>query len=211
MSVSKSGAASGVARAGSWPLPARIAATGLLLAHFVAVLSAELASDPASGPERWLFRRFHPYTSLVNLDHAHRYYAPTPPPTTPIATARLRFAGDGVVQIIRLPDPGARPRLRYQRQLALAYHLAADYDVEAGESGVEARPVRSWARSYARHLCRTTPGCTGVTLTIREHGFPPRERLREAAEHPDAPPPDPDAPETYSTPERVGDFSCDGF
>ena len=198
MSASKSGAS------GAWPPWARAAASALLLTHMVAVLSAELASDPASGPERWLFRQFHPYTSLLNLDHAHRYYAPAPPPTL-VATARLRFADGRPEREVRLPDPAARPRLRYQRQLALAFHLATDFDEEAGSPG------RFWARSYARHLCRTTPGCAGVALFIQVHNFPPRERLHEAAEHPDAPPLDLDAPETYSTPERVGDFSCDGF
>ena len=208
ISSSKSEAVELAGGGGNWPAWARGVASALLGAHLAAVLAAELGVPPFSSVEAWAAEAVLPYTSLMNLDHAHRYYAPAPSPT-PVAMARLRFADGRPDRVVRVPDPGARPRLRYQRQLAMAFHLFSDFAVPA--EGLEATPGRHWARSFARHLCKASPGCAGVSLYVQEHRFPPRDRIREAAAHPEGPALNLDAEEFFSTPERVGEFSCDAF
>ena len=188
-----------------WPPWATAAVTVLLVGHMTAVLSAEMVVEPSSVAQKWLFRRFLPYTSLLDLDHAHRYYAP-PPAFTPLAVARVHFADGRPDRVVNLPERGTWPRLRYQRQLALAYHLASDFEPEsAADAG---GPPRTWGASFAHHLCRATPGCSGVTLAILQHRLPPPDRVREAVSDPGAPPLDLDAQEYYSTPETIGDFPC---
>src|SRR4051794_23283742 len=103
-----------------WPPWARWVVSGLLLIHFVGVVAVGLASPPSSPVERALADRLIASTELIDQGHSHRYYVDPPP--TPILLARLRFA-DGREETVRLPDRKARPRLFYQRQLALAYHL----------------------------------------------------------------------------------------
>ncbi len=193
------------ARSG-WPPMARRALTVLLLVHMVAVLSAEMVVEPSSVAQKWLFRQCLPYTSLLDLDHAHRYYAP-PPSSTPLVRARLRFADGRPVRVISLPDKAAWPRLRYQRGLALAYHLSADVEGDAtDESGP--LPPKVWASSYAHHLCDENPGCSGVTLSVVQHRLPPPERVREAVAGPGGPVLDLEAEEFFSIPEVVGELSC---
>ncbi len=187
-----------------WPRLAVGVATAGLIFHFGAVLTTELGASPSSPLERWAASVFAPYASALNLDHAHRYYAPAPPPT-PVVKARLRFADGRPERVVRLPDPSTWPRIRYQRQLALAYHLYADA-TSAREAGMK---EGYWAASYARHLCRANPGCTEVALSGQLHLFPAMQRLRDAASDPDAVPLDLDGDEFFSTPEQIGVYSCD--
>jgi len=61
--------------------------------------------------------------------------------------------------------------LRYQRQLALAYHLDQDFKQAQAITGDGSRSLL--AQSYARHLCKARPGCTKVKLTVRDPLTPP--------------------------------------
>lgn len=223
------------APAGEWPPWARGLASAVLAFHFLALIGAITGGgQPASMLEMGWYAKFLPYYDLFDQGYPYRYYAPEPPPT-PVVEATLRFADGRPEEVIRLPDRNARPLLRYQRQLALAYHLDHDYKQALAATGSGGRS--RLAHSYARHLCRTHPGCTGVKLTVRDHRIPPLERAIEALEShrsgrsggkgrsADADPEsltdpresrgshdfDPDAEEFYDTPERIGDFPCDGL
>ncbi len=105
-----------------WPLGARVLASVALGVHLLAMLSVALSGAPASPLEQRFSSLFSPYIDAIDQGHVHRYYAPAPPPT-PIALAEIRFGDDKPPQTIRIPDRSVRPRIRYQRQLALAYHL----------------------------------------------------------------------------------------
>src|SRR5262245_32584830 len=189
-------------RRGPWPLWARVVVSLILAIHIVAVVAGAMAVPPSSPLERSVADQFMGYYQFLDQGHAHRYYAPEPGPT-PIVTARLRFADGRPEQILRLPDRSHRPRLLYQRELALANHLYADF--EAARNDPHGRRDSPWAASYARHLCRTTSGCSGVSLYVQLHLIPPLERLG-------APPstaPDADPEEFYTPPSRTGDFESD--
>ena len=120
---------------------------------------------------------FAPYHQWIDQGYAYRYYAPEPGPT-PVVTATLHFTDGRPDATVRLPERGLKPRLRYQRQLALANHLAVDFEQARLQTG-DGRRSR-WAASYARHLCKTHPGCAGVTLFVQSHLIPDPERVREA-------------------------------
>lgn len=192
----------------SWPAWAKGLASAALGFHLLAMLAVALAGNPASDLQRDLVAPFAGYVELIDQGRVHRYYAPAPPPT-PILTAELHFGEGEPSRTVRLPDPSVRPRLRYQRQLALANHLFMDY--QAGRMDPHAdhgRPSR-WGPSYARHLCASTPGCTGVTLRVQQHLVPDLVRLGQMA-GPGGRLPDVDAPQFFTVPEVVGDYPCDG-
>jgi hypothetical protein len=98
------------------------------------------------------------------------------------------------------------PRLRYQRQLALANHLTGDFQQARQATGDGERSA--WARSYARHLARGRPGCSSVTLYTQAHLIPEPAQVLDA--HRAGKPFDLDAEEFYTAPERIGEFPCDG-
>jgi hypothetical protein len=183
----------------------------LIVFHLSALLAAALAPPPphVSPLERGVADLFAAYYELVDQGYTYRYYAPEPPPT-PVVTATLHFADGRPDESVRLPDRKAWPRLRYQRQLALAFHLFADFQEARRETGQGSRS--RWARSYAKHLCRQRPGCTEVTLFAQLHLIPDLQRTHEALEsggpsaHVDL-----DAEEYYTIPERIGDFPCGDF
>jgi hypothetical protein len=191
-----------------WPAWARRLVSAVLLFHVLAILLGALAAPPSSVLERDVVRLFAPYHQLIDQGYAYRYYAPEPGPT-PIATATIRYADGRADEVVRLPDRGARPRLRYQRQLALANHLIADFEAAREVTGDGSRSP--WARSYARHLARARPGSTSVILYAQSHLIPDPERVREALSAPGRPRVDLDAEEFYTTPERIGEFPCDAF
>ena len=226
---------SGAAKVGkSWPAGARRVVTGLLLYHLAALLAGALAAQPASPLEGAAASLFQNYFGLVDLGYAYRFYAPEPPPTA-VVTATLKFR-DGSERTVRLPDRGLRPRLLYQRHLALANTLGVEVESarreredppnmpprsprsSAGEGAAEDGPPPkhrhdAWARSYARHLCLAFGGrgCVGVTLYLRMHLIPELGRVRAALEQRLARRVDLDAEEFYTVPERIGDFACDDF
>lgn len=192
-----------------WPVWARGLVSGCLIFHIMAVLGGAVGgSTPSSDLQQGWHQKFLPYFDLVDQGYPYRYYAPEPPPT-PVVEATLRFGDGRRNEVVRLPDRSARPLLRYQRQLALAYHLDHDYKQAKAQTGDGSQS--RYAQSYARHLCKSRPGCLGVKLTVRDHRVPPLVRAIEALESRGRERFDPDAEEYYDTPERIGDFPCDGF
>ena len=108
-------------------------------------------------PVRWRRRRrraleravadvFAPYHQVVDQGYAYRYYAPEPGPT-PVVTASIHYADGRPEETVRLPARGTLPRLRYQRQLALANHLMSDFDGgPADHRRREPEPLRAIVR-----------------------------------------------------------------
>ena len=106
----------------SWPGWARVLVTVGLLYHMAAVIAGAMGVSPSSELERHVADLFTPYHDLVDQGYAYRYYAEPPP--TPVITATLRFGDGRTEQVVRLPQRGLTgPRMRHQRQLALANAL----------------------------------------------------------------------------------------
>ncbi|MFO0951063.1 MAG: hypothetical protein U0835_07915 [Isosphaeraceae bacterium] len=192
--------------ASGWPGWARGLVTFALAVHLTAVLSGALAAPPSSLLERGTAELFRWYHDLVDQGYAYRYYAPEPGPT-PVVTARVQFADGRAEEVIRLPERGLFPRLRYQRQLALANHLTDDWREARRATGDGANSV--FARSFARHVARIRPGASTVTLYTQTHLIPDPAEIREALEHGNRV--DLDAEEFFTAPERIGEFPCDGL
>lgn len=191
-----------------WPAWARRIATGVLLFHFAALLAGALGVPPSSELERAIADGFSPYFDLIDLGYSYRFYAEPPP--TPVARATIKYGDGRADETIRLPGrdvPG--PRMRHQRQLALANALSNDVQ-EARRRFKD--PGRSpLARAYARHLCRTRPGARSVTLHLEQHLIPEPGQVRQALESPGSPTFDLFDDRLFTTPEWVGDFPCDDF
>ena len=190
-----------------WPVWGRLVVSGLLLVHLAAILAGALAAPPASMLEREVAEVFAPYHQLIDQGYGYRYYAPEPGPT-PVVTATIRFKDGRPEETLRIPERGVVPRLRYQRQLALANHLATDFSNAKKFAGDGMR--RHYAGSYARHIAQSRPGCLSVTLFVQVHFFPSAEEVAELLSKRNAPPPDLDAEEFFTAPERIGEFPCDG-
>jgi hypothetical protein len=191
----------------TWPAWARWVVSVALLLHMGAILAGAVSVPPSSDLLRGIAARFAHYYELIDQGYGYRYY--TEPPPTAVIQARLRFADGREERVVRLPDPAQGPRLRYQRHLALAHHLFEDFRLAKEAPGGPA-PSR-WAASYARHLCRANPGCSGVTLYLVMHLIPDLPLVRETASRPGATPIDVDDERFFTVPERIGDYSCDDF
>jgi hypothetical protein len=175
----------------------------MLAGHLLAVLAAAMAAPPASEFQRWLAGNFLTYNQLIDQGYAYRYYVNGPPPT-PILLATLHFE-DGRTEELRIPDRSLRPRLRFQRHLALAYHLRQEVGRAPRDERGDSRS--HYAQSYARHLGRVYPGCRSVTFRLTDHLNPtPEELLHAAAEG--RLPLDTEADRFYTVPERVGEYPC---
>jgi hypothetical protein len=187
-----------------WPLEARVVVTLAVLVHAWALWAAAWATPPSSMLERSLADMFHGYYDLIDQGYAYRYYAPEPPPT-PIIAATIHHA-DGHSEEVRLPDRATRPRLLYQRELALANSLFVEVEQSRQQRGEAGHGP--WAQSYARHLGKTHPGAKSVTLMLQLHLIPDpgrvQEQLRATGKAPDL-----DAAEFYTVPERIGEYPCD--
>ncbi|MGE3818320.1 MAG: hypothetical protein AB7I30_02705 [Isosphaeraceae bacterium] len=215
--IAPSGAQAPEAEANEWPPWARRLATLVLAFHLAAVLAGAFAVPPSSMLQRAIADRFLWYYQLADLGHTYRYYAPEPGPT-PVVTATIRYADGRPEETLRLPQRGILPRLRYQRQLALAYHLSADFrrsrhDHPPGE-GLDHdhdhdQGQSAWARSYARHLARSHPGASIVTLYTQDHLIPDVGRVAAALARGESV--DLDAEEFHTAPERIGEFPCEGL
>jgi hypothetical protein len=172
------------------------------------VVAAALSAPPSSPLERAVADLFHHYYELLDQGYAYRYYAPEPPPT-PVVEAHLHFGDGRSDRVVRLPDRSLKPRLRYQRQLALANHLFVEYSQAKESASAEHTPHDGlWAGSYARHL-GVAHGCSAVTLYVKLHTIPDPAQvrtLRGGPSHFDL-----DAEELYTVPERIGDFPCDAL
>lgn len=188
-----------------WPVGARRAVSALIAGHALAVLAGALAGSPSSPLEAWVADRFAAYYQAADLGYGYRYYAPEPPPT-PIVTATVRYADGRPERTVRLPERGVWPRLRYQRQLALANSLVAQFE-EARQATGDGSGV-PYAVSYARHIARAHPGCASVSLYTQLHLIPHPEGVRQALAA--GKPVDLDAEEFYTAPQRIGEFPCDG-
>lgn len=189
---------------GTWPLWAKVAASAAIAFHFASVLAAEMAGSPSSPLQHEIADRFAPYYELLDQGQAHRFYSDIPP--TPIVTAELRFDDGRPTRTVRIPDRSLRPRMIYQRHLALANALFQEVGPSLEHPEIPRPTVR--AESFARHLCHAHPGCSGVILRLQLHLTPDLGRMIEAATDPEAPRLDPDAEEFYTTPQRIGDFPC---
>jgi hypothetical protein len=180
----------------------------VLLYHMAAVLAGAVGVPPSSELEQAIADVFTPYFDLMDMGYSYRYY--TEPPPTPVVTATLQFDDGRPDEIVRLPGrdvPG--PRLRHQRQLALANSLYSDVQ-EAKARTQDARQSRL-ARTYARHLCGSRPGCRMVTLHLQQHLIPTPEQVREATTEPGATRFDLFSERMFTIPEWIGDYPCDAF
>lgn len=192
-----------------WPPWARTVVTIALVVHIIALGAASLGSlPPSSLLQQRVAQLFVPYYDLIDQGYAYHFYAPEPP-ATPVAEATIHFADNRPDETIRIPQRGVLPRLRYQRQLALATWLFMDYQdaVMSGGDGSKSR----WARAYARHLCRTRPGCASVTLRVKMHRIPDLHEVGARLESRRGPRVDIDSEEYYDVPQWIGDFPCDAF
>jgi len=191
-----------------WPVWAQVAVSAALLFHFGAVLGGALGVPPSSLLEQSVAEVFTPYHDLVDLGYSYRYYAEPPP--TPVVTATLGFVDAQPEETVRLPGRElVGPRMRHQRQLALANALVMDV-LEAKERTGDSSKSRL-ARAYARHLCLTRRNCRIVTLHFQHHLIPDPEQVREAIRSPAAARFDLFAESLFTTPEWIGEYQCDGF
>jgi DNA primase len=189
-----------------WPLWARWVVTVVLLFHVGAVLAGALGASPSSRLEHLAAEFFEAYHQALDQGDAYRYYSSAFPPT-PVVTATLSFADGRPEQVVRLPERGLRPRLLYQRQLALAHGLMVDFEAAKRDSGDGSNS--RWAHSFATHLGRVHPGCSSVALELKMHLVPRMERVQHLLDRPDAEPVDLDSDEFYSDPQLIGVFPCD--
>ena len=158
--------------------------------------------------EQSVAEAFRPYYDLVDLGYSYRYYAEPPP--TPVVTATLEFGGGRPDETVRLPGLNvAGPRMRHQRQLALANSLSMAVRETKERTGDSAKS--SLARRLRRHLCTIRPECRSVTLRVQYHLIPEMEQVREATQSPGDGPFDLFADSLFTTPEWIGDYACDGF
>ena len=142
-----------------WPPWVCWLVSGVLLFHITATLACELAGQTdVSVLETDVGLRFWWYVVLIGQEYTHAYFAPDPENATPVVTARVEFADGRPDREVRIPDRSTRPRIRYVRQIALAWHLTHEWSAPD--------PIRRsyWARSYAKHLCRAHPGCAGQAV-----------------------------------------------
>jgi hypothetical protein len=188
-----------------WPVWAKRLASVALAVHLLAMLAVAVSGAPASPLEQRFASLFSPYIDALDQGHVHRYYAPAPPPTA-IALAELRFDDGKPPLKIRIPDRSVRPRIRYQRQLALAYHLFEEAQTRHRPDGSTPAPGSDRvARAYARHLAAEHPGCQEVVLRIQQHLIPDLVRLREMTP-PGSPLPDSEDDRFYTVPQFIGTF-----
>jgi hypothetical protein len=201
---------SGLRRDGDsgWSGRARAVATVVLVFHLAAVLAGAMGVPPSSELEHAIADMFTPYFDLMDLGYSYRFYAEPPP--TPVVTATIEYADGRPDETVRLPGRAvAGPRMRHQRQLALANALSLD--VQEARRQVKDAGQSRLARAYARHLCRTRPGCRSVTLHLEHHLIPDPQEVRQALAAPGSPRFDLSADRLFTTPEWIGDFPCDDF
>jgi len=176
--------------------------------HIAAVAAGALGVRPSSALEQAVGELFTPYYDLVDFGYSYRYYAEPPP--TPVVTATLGFGEGRPGETVRLPGRKvAGPRMRHQRQLALANALFMDVQEARQRTGDGSRS--RLARAYARHLCSSRPDCRMVTLHLRQHLIPELDLVREAISAPGAPRFDLFADSLFTTPEWIGDYPCDSL
>jgi hypothetical protein len=191
-----------------WPGWARVAVSVALVYHLAAVLAGAVGVPPSSELERAIADGFTPYFDAMDLGYSYRFYAEPGP--TPVVTATIQYEDGRPEETVRLPGRDvAGPRMRHQRQLALANALYAD--VQDARRRVRDAGQSRLARAYARHLCRTRTGCRSVTLHVQQHLIPDPAQVRQVMDSPGTPRFDLFADRLFTTPEWIGDFPCEDF
>lgn len=146
-----------------------------VLLHLLVILIGAFAAPPSSYLAQQLANKFLGYYQVLDLGQGYRFYAPRSAPTA-IITAKLKIReADGRLRYesVRVPDRKAWPRLRLQRQLALANALWGEYERQSNAGdGQWHEPVL--ARAYARHLGKAVAGCESVELFVHRHPAPDR-------------------------------------
>ncbi len=146
---------------------------GLVGIHIAIVLIGALAAQPSSILEQSLANKFLGYFQIFDLGQGYRFYAPRPAPTA-IITAKLKIRdADGRVsyKTERIPDRKTWPRLRLQRELALANSLWSEYERQLNAQENH-RPSPVLARTFARHIGKSVTGCESVELFVHRHPDP---------------------------------------
>jgi hypothetical protein len=184
-------------------------ATALIALHITAVVTGALGVPPSSDLERTIANAFTWYHGLMDQGYAYRYYAEPPP--TPVVLATLSYGDGRPDEEVRIPAREVSgPPMRRQRRLAVANALFAS--VQGERRGSASDPSGSpLARSYARHLCRTHPGCSRVTLRVQQHLIPDPRQVLEHLGRPSRGRFDLFDESLLTTPRWIGDFPCDGF
>jgi hypothetical protein len=114
-------------------------------------------------------RRFTPYYDAMDPGLVSVY---AEPPPTPVVTARLSCSARGSPRR-RCACRGGTCRALgcgTGRQLALANALTPTS--RRPSCGPRTRAEAGWPAAYARHLCRSRPGCRSVTLHVQQHLIP---------------------------------------
>lgn len=188
----------------TWPVWVKLLASVAIAWQLASLLAAELGQEPASPLEHVIAEGFTPYYQLVHQGVGHRFYSDIPP--TPILLAELTFGDGRPSKTIRIPDRSRRPRILYQRELAIANEVSRGVEPSLHDPTLP-MDTRS-AQAIAHHLCRREPGCSGVSIFLQWHDNPTPYQLIEAATTRGAPAVNSDSEMFYSLPRRIGDFSC---
>ncbi len=109
----------------AWPTWARILVSLAVVYHLAAIVAGAVGVPPSSELERAVADGFTSYYDLMDLGYSYRFYAEPGP--TPVVTATIQYADGRPEETVRLPGREvAGPRMRHQRQLALANALFND-------------------------------------------------------------------------------------
>ena len=169
-SESKNGLGSEGSGPAAWPGWARVVVSVALLFHMAAVLAGALGVPPSSLLERAIADVFTPYYRpggpgvLVSVlrraaaDAGGHGHAPV---------WRRAAGGDGAAAGAGGGGPAdASPAAVGPGQCAVLM------DVQEAKQRTGDASQSRLARAYARHLCRTRPGCRSVTLHLQQHLIP---------------------------------------
>ncbi len=188
-----------------WPNGAKQLVTVLSLGHLGAIIAGAFAPPPSSPLQQQIADQFRGYHRLVDQGYSYRFYTNGAPPT-PILYATIDFGSEQPSETIRIPDRTThRPRLRFQRHLAIAYHVTLDS--QAAPRDDQGNSQSRWAQSVARYLCQSHPGCESVTLFVQDHRNPSPGELVEAATNGQSI--DVDDPRFDGPRRQIGVYRCD--
>ena len=193
---------------GSWPGWVRGLVTAGLIYHMAAVASGALGVPPSSLLERRIADLFTPYHDLVDQGYAYRYYAEPPP--TPVITATLRFGDGRPAEVVRLPARGRWVVRGCGTSGSSPWPMPCLPTSRRRSSGGETAAAAGWPGPMRRHLCSTHTGCTEVTLHAQQHLIPDPDHVLEALATPGAARFDLFDEALFTSPEWIGDFTCDG-
>ena len=186
----------------TWPGWAKGLVSIVIVLQLGSLFAAELAQSPASPLEQKLAEPFTSWYELTSQGVAHRFYSDIGP--TPILLAELKFRDGRPSKTVRIPDRSVRPRMIYQRQLALAN--AVFEDVLPALNNPDVQVSSQWAESFAHYLARREPDCSGVVVRLQIHRNPSPGQMIEAVQTSKSRTIDPDSEEFYDVPRWIGDY-----